>query len=326
MDKNLLVSVVMPTYNHASYIKPAIDSILSQTYSNIELIIVDNHSTDGTEDIVAAIEDTRIRYFKFANNGVIAASRNYGAQQAKGALIAFIDSDDLWYEDKIQIQVDDFAEEPELGLSSGCLQIMNGDVLDPVNYRGNKGQTVCGHLYPELINFNFVCSSSVMVRKDVFDQVGGFNEREDLKYIEDYFMWLAVAHEFKIKSHNMPVGIVRLHDTNCSHDEFVVKRDLLVVDEHLKMKWIDEKQAGTIKSGIFFRHGWGCIESDPKEARSLFKSVFKLKYKSPKMTVLSLAGMMFTFMPFVYRFMTKNRIDKKIGRLLLGIKGNKSTT
>src|SRR3989304_8476363 len=99
--KQPLVSVIMPTYNHARFIGEAIGSVLNQTYPNLELIIIDNYSEDNTEEIVSSYKNQRVKYFKFRNHGVIAASRNYGMRHAQGDYIAFLDSDDLWEPTKI---------------------------------------------------------------------------------------------------------------------------------------------------------------------------------------------------------------------------------
>ena len=106
MSEQSLVSVVMPTYNHAQYIGEAITSVLNQDYQNLELIIVDNFSEDNTEAIVNGFNDQRIQYYQFANNGIIAASRNYGITKASGEFIAFLDSDDIWKEGKLKKQTD----------------------------------------------------------------------------------------------------------------------------------------------------------------------------------------------------------------------------
>jgi glycosyltransferase involved in cell wall biosynthesis len=90
-----LVSVVIPTYNHARYLGRALQSVLDQTYKNWEAIVIDNHSTDNTAELIASFADQRITYLKIHNNGVIAASRNAGIRAAKGEWLAFLDSDDL---------------------------------------------------------------------------------------------------------------------------------------------------------------------------------------------------------------------------------------
>ena len=114
-----LVSVVMPTYNHAQFIKDAIDSVRGQTYLNWELIIIDNYSEDNTRDIIEAYADDRIRYVQFRNNGIIAASRNRGIEQAQGEYVAFIDSDDVWLPEKISWQVRAMEPDRRRGISFG---------------------------------------------------------------------------------------------------------------------------------------------------------------------------------------------------------------
>ena len=98
---NHLVSVVIPTYNRAHDLARAVDSVLKQTYPHWEALVIDNHSTDSTSEVVHQFNDKRIRYFEIANNGVIAASRNLGIHHSRGDFIAFLDSDDLWKNDKL---------------------------------------------------------------------------------------------------------------------------------------------------------------------------------------------------------------------------------
>lgn len=100
----MIVSVIIPAYNRASVIEKSIKSVLNQTFSDLELIIVDDGSTDNTEDIINKISDTRIRYIRQKNNGACAA-RNNGIEHAKGELIAFHDSDDIWHCDKLEKQI-----------------------------------------------------------------------------------------------------------------------------------------------------------------------------------------------------------------------------
>ena len=99
---SVLVSVIVPTYNHATHLSRALRSVFKQTYKNWELIVVDNHSTDNTEALVKSFNSSRIKYLKINNHGVIAVSRNAGIEVAEGEWIAFLDSDDFWSEDKIE--------------------------------------------------------------------------------------------------------------------------------------------------------------------------------------------------------------------------------
>ena len=103
---NNLVSIIMPSYNTAKFISDSINSVLSQTYSNWELIIVDDCSSDNTDEIVSPfLSDKRIKYLKNEKNSGAAVSRNYALREAKGKWIAFLDSDDLWEKDKLQKQI-----------------------------------------------------------------------------------------------------------------------------------------------------------------------------------------------------------------------------
>ena len=96
-----LVSVVIPTFNHGHYLGRALQSLIDQSYHDWEAIVIDNYSTDNTEDVISGFSDKRINYFKFHNNGVIGASRNVGIRAAKGKWIAFLDSDDWWHPGKL---------------------------------------------------------------------------------------------------------------------------------------------------------------------------------------------------------------------------------
>src|SRR3989338_2810117 len=97
-----IVSIVIPTYNRACDLERALKSVLAQTYSNWEALVVDNHSSDNTDDVVKSLNDSRLKLFKIHNDGVIAASRNAGVKHATGEYIAFLDSDDWWMPQKLE--------------------------------------------------------------------------------------------------------------------------------------------------------------------------------------------------------------------------------
>ena len=101
----ILISIVIPTYNRSIDLRRAIHSVIGQTYKNWELIIVDNHSNDDTDEMVSSFNNQRIKLFKIYNNGVIAKSRNYGITKSKGEYVAFLDSDDWWMERKLEFSI-----------------------------------------------------------------------------------------------------------------------------------------------------------------------------------------------------------------------------
>ena len=106
-----LVSIVIPTYNYARFISKSLKSVIDQTFENWEVIVIDNHSTDDTHNVVLKHIDSRIKYLKIDNKGIIAKSRNLGIKEAKGEWIAFLDSDDWWTKDKLEICFRNINEE-----------------------------------------------------------------------------------------------------------------------------------------------------------------------------------------------------------------------
>lgn len=207
-----LVSVIMPTYNHAKFIGKAIDSVLNQTYKDLELIIVDNYSEDDTEEIVASYKDDRIIYLKFRNNGIIAASRNHGIKHSHGEYIAFLDSDDLWMSEKLEKQVPWF-DDSEVGLVySKCFVLKNNEV-----YRTAPNMKLYnGYAFHKMIFITNVPVLTAVIRKEVVEKIGLFDEDMKLIGLEDNNYWIRLSKVFKVMSVNKPVAIYREHLNNLS--------------------------------------------------------------------------------------------------------------
>ena len=179
-----LVSIIMPSYNTALYIEETIQSVLNQTYPNWELIIVDDCSTDNTDEVLEKIKDHRIHYLKNEKNSGAAVSRNKALRESKGQWIAFLDSDDLWMPNKLEKQIR-FMEETGYAFS-----YTNYEEID-VN--GNKtGVTVTG---PKKITktgmFNYCWPGCLTVMYDA--EKVGLIQIEDIKKNNDYAMWLKVC-------------------------------------------------------------------------------------------------------------------------------------
>ena len=181
-----LVSIIMPSYNTASFIEETIQSVLNQTYTNWELIIVDDCSTDNTDEVLENIKDSRIRYFKNDKNSGAAVSRNKALREAKGQWIAYLDSDDLWMPEKLEKQIH-FME-------------TNGYAFSYTNYEeidvnGNKtGVSITG---PKKITktgmFNYCWPGCLTVMFDA-NKIG-LIQIEDIKKNNDYAMWLKVCRK-----------------------------------------------------------------------------------------------------------------------------------
>lgn len=209
------VSIIVPTYNRAHIVPETINSILNQTFTDFELIIVDNCSEDNTEDIVRCYieNDQRVRYFKHPNYGVIAVNRNFGAQQAQGDYIAFCDDDDLWEPHKLELQVRELQKNPQIAMvcTNGRAFYENGTREDMlVDF---KSQLLTFEI---LLRENRVIGSSVLVRKNVFDDIGGFDENRDLISVEDYDLWMRISLGYKIKFLNQFLVRYRIHSANAS--------------------------------------------------------------------------------------------------------------
>ena len=183
-----LVSIVIPTYNHAEFLKEALDSVRAQTVCDWEAIVVNNFSTDSTHAVVAAQRDERIKIIDFANKGVIAASRNQGIALAKGEFLAFLDSDDIWQPQKFERCLIRLAEGFDL-VCHGESWVRDGGDSRDVLY-GPESRATFNAL---LFEGNCISTSAVVVRREWLARVGGFDESGDLVTAEDYHLWLKLA-------------------------------------------------------------------------------------------------------------------------------------
>ena len=166
-----LVSVIIPTYNREKILLRAIESIKKQTYTNWEIIIIDDNSTDNTEEIIKNEINKNIRYYKNNENLGGAASRNIGAQYAKGDFFAFLDSDDEWYEFKLKIQVDILKSNKNIDMVFTDYMIINENTGSKIIFNNNKDITT-----KNLLSNNFIgTTSSICIKREKFLEIGGFN-------------------------------------------------------------------------------------------------------------------------------------------------------
>jgi glycosyltransferase involved in cell wall biosynthesis len=183
-----LISVIIPVYNAEKTIRETIESVLNQTLTDFELIIVNDGSQDATLEVIFSIQDPRIKVFSYANAGV-SASRNRGIIQATGEYISFIDADDLWTPDKLEAQFNALKEHPEAAVAYSWT-----DWIDESSQLIGAGvhQTASGNVYGKLLLGDFIGSgSNPLIRKQALVEVGGFNE--SLVHAEDWDLWLRLA-------------------------------------------------------------------------------------------------------------------------------------
>ena len=195
-----LVSVVMPSYNRGYFIERAIKSVLNQTYQNFELIIVDDASTDNTEEVIKSINDKRIRYIKLEQNSGANHARNIGIQSSNGSYIAFNDSDVEWLPEKLEKQMKLMKlEEKRQGNKIGVIYCRMA------KYEGNNllrilpedqelSEAMVGNTYLFMLRNMFIDLPSALIRKDVFEHCGYFNE--NLKRLQDWELFLRIAKQY----------------------------------------------------------------------------------------------------------------------------------
>jgi len=211
-----LVTVVIPSYNHARYLKRAIQSVLNQSYKNWEMIIIDNHSTDNTDKVIAFFQDMRITYLKIYNDGIIAKSRNAGIRLAKGEWIAFLDSDDLWYPRKLQKAIEVIRHDSSIDVC--CNNELQVDEVKKSKKKLIYGP-YCSNFYRDLlVNGNCLSTSATMVKREFLKKnTIFFRENKEFVTVEDYDFWMLLARasaNFKfIKSIQ---GEYTVHNNNAS--------------------------------------------------------------------------------------------------------------
>lgn len=191
-DATPTFSVIIPTHQSRDYVVAAIGTVLAQTDSDFEIVVIDNGSTDGTEAAVAAIGDSRITYRWQEDSGLPADSRNKGAEIARGTWLAFLDADDEWYPEKLARVRATVDADPGVDLICHDVDILNpaGDLLGQRAYRLDARPAFDQLLY----RGNFLSTSAMTVRASALREAGGFDIRSEYLAVEDYDLWLRMAH------------------------------------------------------------------------------------------------------------------------------------
>ena len=273
-----LISIVIPTYNHAKYLDKALNSVIEQTYKNWEIIVVDNFSSDNTEEVVLKYKDSKIKYIKVKNDGVIAKSRNTGISNAKGDWIAFLDSDDWWSPRKLETIF------PYLNQSNDFiyhnLQIINKD-----NVKTKKKTLKSRNLHKPvtldlILNGNPICNSSVVVRKTFLEKIGGLNESKEMIAAEDYNAWIKIScltDKFLYVSKSL--GYYLVHEKGISH------KDMSIPSRHATNEFLSKlSNRHKLQLEAYLRYIGGCYKFSKKEYRKS-KEDFLFAKKFSKLSI-----------------------------------------
>jgi glycosyltransferase involved in cell wall biosynthesis len=188
-----MISVIIPTYNSGIFISEAIHSVLRQTCTDYEIIVIDDGSTDNTRGIIEN-NFPQIRYFYIPNQGA-ASARNYGIRRARGEFIAFLDADDLWLPEKLEKQLKVFNADQEL-----MLVFTEHRGFDTTGFRETiflkKERLMKGDIVKNIFFYSHVALPTVMVRRQVFQEIGYFDD--NLKVAEDDNLWMRIALKYRI--------------------------------------------------------------------------------------------------------------------------------
>ncbi len=209
------VSIIIPTYNRGQSIGRSIESVLSQTYQDFEVIVVDDGSTDNTRELVAGFNDERIRYVRHEENKGEAAARNTGIKAARCDYIAYQDSDDEWLPEKLARQIELLENaSPEVGvIYTGFWKTENHKrTYVPFSWVSQKN----GDIHKELLKGNFIGSPVVLIKKECFSEVGLFDER--LRNLVDWEMWLRISKHYHFRCVDEPLVVAHYDSDNASDD------------------------------------------------------------------------------------------------------------
>ena len=261
-DNQSLVSVVIPTFNRADTIISCLDSVLNQTYENIEVIIVDDCSTDNTREVLKSISDSRVTCYFLPENHRACYARNYGAERAKGEFIAFQDSDDLWHKDKIEKQVR-FINETNSDFVFCGMNRYNSDKTESFYFPQEKLSENTNYYIQELMT-NVISTQTILMRSKCFESV---RFDVDFRKYQDWDFAIRAAKAFKISY--LPEPLV---------DSFIQENSISLLVNHYdalcniykkyEKEIVDHPDINALhlaRMGDCFR------KSDPKKAKRYYK-------------------------------------------------------
>jgi len=292
------VSVIVTSYNHEKYLTQAIESILRQTFSDFELIVIDDFSKDGSTRIISeyAEKDNRIRCLFHKSNQGIARTLNEGMSTSGGEYIAYTSSDDMWEKERLEVGVGIMDRFPDVGVLYSESVIIDRDG----RLTGQKYSSIypsptgkySGNLFGALLRGYFICGSSILARKE---SIKGLHLNEELKYLSDWLYYLEISERNRFYYDSHPLVEYRVHEGNTKHDTLGY-----ALDYTMMLKIIFEKYPEHIKedrealAGLYFITGhFLCLSGHVRQGRKyLLKSVktSPLSVKSVSEALVSLPG------------------------------------
>lgn len=289
-----LVSVIIPVRNGRDYIDEAIASVLQQSFLDMEIVVIDDGSTDGNCDSLCD-SDPRIRLIHLGGCGVSTA-RNQGMQAARGALIAFLDADDVWFPGKLQAQVRYMEAHPEVGVVFGGFRRWEGDaggafapaadLMTDCSALTRPEAARSGWLYTRLLMGLLVGMNTAMVRRSVVEAIGGFNT--SLRQGEDSDFWLKASRVAEMHALDGCVALYRIHPASAMH-RLAQDNALITVLQAARLRWgLSGPSGDTLSDSVFqrriaqihFDHGYAHFwDGSRAVARRSFRKALKAGFR-----------------------------------------------
>lgn len=241
-----LVSVVVPCYNHEKYVKETIESIVNQTYKNIELIVIDDGSKDNSVKVIQELADKYGFIFIHRENKGLCATLNEGIMLSKGKYLCVCASDDIYILNKIEKQVAFMEQNSDYAMSYGKIIEFDENTEIKIEIKNPRS----GFIFDSLLFGNFIPAVSQITRKEIFEDIGVFDEN---LYIEDWDMWLRIAEKYKIGFIDEYLAYYRIHETNISKNFYqIIQAEEKILRKYEKNKYF-RKALNKRKASWFLR-------------------------------------------------------------------------
>jgi len=254
------VSVILPTYNRASLLKYALDSVMSQDFRDLEIIVVDDGSSDKTAELVESYS-RGVRYVYIEHSGLPSVARNAGLRLAQGEYVAFLDSDDQWLPGKVERQVEVLETHPAIGLvCSNALALEHGQTT-PGRLYLRADQAGSGWVLEKLLTDNFVITSTAMIRRSLLNRTGLFSEDPLLCALEDYDLWLRIAAVAQIYYLLEPLAIYRDDpggSIRTQQSRVCYWQGMLLILDHVRRSLVDEGQPDLVPTRTLDGRTFAC--------------------------------------------------------------------